>query len=80
MTDKQIEQLAIRISQLVLDGLSELEYQESIPQISQEEELLAQLATLMTQLDFNLKLEAYTKCEEIKRKIIKIENKLNKFK
>ena len=80
MTDKQIEQLAIRISQLVLDGLSELEYEESIPQISQEEELLAELATLMTQLDFNLKLEAYTKCEEIKRKIIKIENKLNKFK
>jgi hypothetical protein len=80
MTDKQIEQLAIRISQLVLDGLSELEYQESIPQISQEEELLAQLATLMTQLDFNLKLEAYTKCEEIKRKIIKIENKLNNYK
>ena len=80
MTDKQIEQLAIRISQLVLDGLSELEYQEAIPQVSQEEELLAELATLMTQLDFNLKLEAYTKCEEIKRKIIKIENKLNNYK
>tara|TARA_R100000541_G_C1829304_1_gene73812 strand:+ start:232 stop:474 length:243 start_codon:yes stop_codon:yes gene_type:complete len=80
MTDKQIEQLAIRVSQLVLDGLSELEYQEEIPQVSQEEELLAELATLMTQLDFNLKLEAYTKCEEIKRKIIKVENKLNNYK
>ena len=80
MTDKQIEQLAIRVSQLVLDGLSELEFQEPIPQVSQEEELLAELATLLTQLDFNLKLEAYTKCEEIKRKIIKIENKLNNYK
>ena len=80
MTDKQIERLAIRVSQLVLDGLSELEYQEEIPQVSQEEELLAELATLMTQLDFNLKLEAYTKCEEIKRKIIKVENKLNNYK
>lgn len=80
MTEKQIEQLAIRVAQLVLEGLSELEFQEAIPQISQEEELLAQLATLMTQLDFNLKLEAYTKCDEIKRKIIKIENKLNNYK
>jgi hypothetical protein len=34
----------------------------------------------MTQMDFNLKLEAYSKCEEIKRKIIKIENQLNKLK
>tara|TARA_R100000935_G_C2727162_1_gene120406 strand:- start:46 stop:288 length:243 start_codon:yes stop_codon:yes gene_type:complete len=80
MTEKQIEQLAIRVAQLVLEGLSELEFQEAMPQISQEEELLAQLATLMTQLDFNLKLEAYTKCDEIKRKIIKIENKLNNYK
>ena len=45
-----------------------------------EEDLLAELATLMTQMDFNLKLEAYSKCEEIKRKIIKIENQLNKLK
>jgi hypothetical protein len=80
MTDKQIEQMAMRVAQLVLNGLSELEFQEAIPQVSQEEELLAELATLMTQLDFNLKLEAYTKCEEIKRKIIKIENKLNNYK
>ena len=71
MTDKQIEQLAIRVAQLVLDGLSELEYQEEIPQVSQEEELLAELATLMTQLDFNLKIEDYTKCEEIKKKYLK---------
>ena len=60
MTDKQIEQMAIRVAQLVLDGLSELEFQEAIPQISQEEELLAELATLMTQLDFNLQKENYS--------------------
>jgi len=34
----------------------------------------------MTQLDFNLKVEDYNRCEELKTKIIKIENKLNKFK
>ena len=80
MTDKQIEQMAIRVAQLVLDGLSELEFQEAIPQISQEEELLAELATLMTQLDFNLQKENYSQCEKIKNKIYVIENKLNKFK
>ena len=80
MTDKQIEQIAIRVAQLVLDGLSELEFQEAIPQISQEEELLAELATLMTQLDFNLQKENYSQCEKIKNKIYVVENKLNKFK
>jgi|TARA_R110001592_G_scaffold5213_1_gene28789 hypothetical protein len=80
MTDKQIEQMAIRVAQLVLDGLSELEFQEAIPQISQEEELLAELATLMTQLDFNLQKENYSQCEKIKNKIYVVENKLNKFK
>jgi len=80
MTDKQIEQMAMRVAQLVLDGLSEIEFQESIPQISQEEELLAELATLMTQLDFNLQKENYSQCEKIKNKIYVVENKLNKFK
>ena len=72
--------MAIRVAQLVLDGLSELEFQEAIPQISQEEELLAELATLMTQLDFNLQKENYSQCEKIKNKIYVVENKLNKFK
>jgi lipoprotein NlpI len=80
MTDKQIEQMAMRVAQLVLDGLSEIEFQEAIPQISQEEELLAELATLMTQLDFNLQKENYSQCEKIKNKIYVVENKLNKFK
>jgi hypothetical protein len=78
MTDEQIEQLAQRVAKLIINSLHEglvLDIQEQT-----EEDLLAELATLMTQMDFNLKLEAYTKCEEIKRKIIKIENQLNKYK
>ena len=80
MTDKQIEQLAMRVANLVLDGISKLQFEELISPQDEEQDLLAELAALMTQLDFNLSLESYTKCEEIKRKIIKIENKLNKFK
>ncbi len=78
MTDKQLNKLADKVAKLIINSLHEgliLDIQEQT-----EEELLAELATLMTQMDFNLKLEAYNKCEEIKRKIIKIENQLNKFK
>jgi hypothetical protein len=78
MTDEQINKLAHKVAKLIINSLHEglvLDIQEQT-----EEDLLAELATLMTQMDFNLKLEAYTKCEEIKRKIIKIENQLNKYK
>ena len=78
MTDKQMNKLAEKVAELIIKSLHDgliLDIQEQT-----EEDLLAELATLMTQMDFNLKLEAYTKCEEIKRKIIKIENQLNKLK
>jgi len=78
MTDKQLNKLAEKVAELIIKSLHDgliLDIQEQT-----EEDLLAELATLMTQMDFNLKLEAYSKCEEIKRKIIKIENQLNKYK
>ena len=78
MTDEQINKLADKVAKLIINNLHEgliLDINDET-----EEELLSELAALMTQLDFNLQLEAYTKCEEIKRKIIKIENQLNKYK
>ena len=78
MTDKQLNKLAEKVAELIIKSLHDgliLDIQEQT-----EEDLLAELATLMTQMDFNLKLEAYSKCEEIKRKVIKIENQLNKLK
>tara|TARA_R100000544_G_C2185171_1_gene38853 strand:+ start:369 stop:605 length:237 start_codon:yes stop_codon:yes gene_type:complete len=78
MTDEQINKLADKVAKLIINNLHEgliLDMKDET-----EEELLSELAALMTQLDFNLQLEAYTKCEEIKRKIIKIENQLNKYK
>ena len=60
MTDKQLNKLADKVAKLIINSLHEgliLDIQEQT-----EEELLAELATLMTQMDFNLKLEAYNKC------------------
>ena len=80
MNENEIEKLAKRIAKLVLEGLSEIQFEELVSPETEEQELLAELATVMTQLDYNLQLEDYNKCEQLKRKIIKIENKLNKFK
>ena len=77
MTDKQIEQLAKKVAELIinnlheglLSGLNEWEPDE-------EEELLAELAKCMTLLDKYLKAEDYEKCEILKNKIKTIEQKL----
>jgi len=80
MTDKQIEQMAIRVSQLVLDGILQNSLISFQDDEAEEQSLLTELAGAMTALDYNLETENYTACEELKKQIIKIENKLNKFK
>ena len=80
MTDKQLEQLAIRTSQLVLDGILQNALIPFQDDDAEEQSLLAELAGAMTALDFNLQEENYSACEKLKKQIIKIENKLNKFK
>ena len=80
MTENEIEKLAQRVAKLVLDGLSELEFEDLVSPQDEEQDLLSELATLMTQLDYNLQKENYSMCEKIKNKIYVVENKLNKFK
>jgi hypothetical protein len=84
MTDEQIEKFAQRISELVIQGLEGdddfIKNIEVYTQDDEEQSLLTDLATYMTQLDFNLQQENYTKCDELKKKIIKVEKQLNKFK
>ena len=83
MTDKQIEQLALRVSQLVIDGLEGKQKEwdaDFIQQIDEEQSLLTDLAQAMTALDYNLKQENYPRCTELQATINKIETKLNKFK
>ena len=83
MTDKQIEQLALRVSQLVIDGLEGKQKEwdaDFIQQIDEEQSLLTDLAQAMTALDYNLKQENYPRCTELQATISEIETKLNKFK
>lgn len=84
MTDKEIEQIAIRVADLVLDGILQqadgVYHSTDDPEEAEEQRLLAELATAMTELDYNLEKENYAQCERLKNKIYVIENKLNKFK
>ena len=87
MSDNDIEKLARRVAELVVEALAEGHSSESIPEEwvftlndDEEQTLLAELAQLMTQLDYNLQIEEYSKCEIIKKNIITVENKLKKFK
>jgi len=49
------------------------------PKNSTEEELLGELASLMTQLNLHQEKEEYEKCAEIKKQIDKLRKKINKL-
>ena len=80
MTEKEIEQIARRVAELVLTELFYHADTFTIPVQTTEEQLLAELASAMTQLDFELQRENYEKCKKLKEKIEIIENKLKRFK
>ena len=75
MTNDEIEKIAERVSQLVLQGIlqgSEItEVNEDI-----EQQLLTQLASAMTKLDYALQKEDYYNCGKLKKEILLIEKKL----
>jgi len=80
MTNEEINKLAEKISELVLNGILEGAIVTDTFDEDEEQELLAELAQTMTALDYNLQNENYEKCKELQDKIKIIENKLNKFK
>ncbi len=80
MTNKQIEKIAQRVAELVLNGILEGAVITNTLNEDQEQDLLAELAQAMTSLDYNLQKENYEKCKQLQDKIKIIENKLNKFK
>ena len=49
------------------------------PKSSTEEELLGELASLMTQLNLHQEKEEYEKCAELKKKIDELRKKINKL-
>jgi|TARA_Y100000015_G_C2365714_1_gene77418 protein-arginine kinase activator protein McsA len=82
MTNKDIEKIAQRVAELVINELMYHVDTFVVPtrSTSNEEDLLAELASTMTQLDFELQRENYEKCKELQDKIKKIEQKLKNFK
>jgi hypothetical protein len=82
MTNQQIEYLSQKIAELVIaaledkqkewdtDLVQELKSFEVPVHISAEEKLLKELAKAMTALDYNLKLENYTRCSELQKEIL----------
>jgi len=86
MTVRQIEQMAIRVADIVIQALEDKQHEwdkalvADLHEQNTEQQLLTQLATAMTQLDFALSNEDYAKCAELQKQIITIENQLNKFK
>jgi len=90
MTDRQIEQLAIRVADIVIQALEDkqqewdkalvADLQESLPSEDEEQKLLSDLAQAMTALDYNLKLENYDRCSDLQKEIEDIENQLKNFK
>jgi len=89
MTDRQIEQMAIRVADIVIQALeskqrqwdTELvaELQESLPAQDKEQRLLTELAEAMTALDYNLKQENYPRCAELKATILHLEKQLKQI-
>jgi hypothetical protein len=91
MTDKQLEYLANKVANLVIDALEEKQKEWDTDLVQElktfeapiynnaEEKLLTELAEAMTALDYNLKLENYTRCSELQKEILQIENQLKQF-
>jgi len=84
MTNQQIEYLSQKVAELVIAALEDKQKQwdtELVKDLkdindNSEEKLLSDLAQAMTALDYNLKLENYTRCVELQATINDIENQL----
>ena len=91
MTNQQIEYLAQKTAELVIAALEDKQKQWDTDLVQElktfeapvydnaEEKLLTELAGAMTALDYNLKLENYTRCSELQKEILQIENQLKQF-
>jgi len=84
MTHDEINHISRKVADLVISALEEKQKQwdtELIKDLKEvtdnpEEKLLSDLAQAMTALDYNLKLENYTRCSQLQNEIKDIENQL----
>jgi len=89
MTHDEIEHISRRVADLVIEALDAkqrewdkdlvADLKEVIP-VNHEEKLLSDLAQAMTALDYNLKLENYTRCSQLQDEIKDIEKQLKNLK
>ena len=89
MTNHEINKISNKVADLVIEALDakqrewdkELvaDLKEVIP-VNHEEKLLSDLAQAMTALDYNLKLENYTRCSQLQDEIKDIEKQLKNLK
>ena len=86
MTDKQIEQMAVRVANIVIQALDDKQREwdkalvADIQGQQTEEKLLSDLAQAITALDYNLKLENYPRCAELQATILDLEKQLKNLK
>ena len=84
MTNQQIEYISQKVAELVISALEDKQKQwdtelvQDLKDITDnpEEKLLSDLAQAMTALDYNLKLENYPRCAELKATILDLETQL----
>jgi|TARA_B110000967_G_scaffold28179_1_gene26181 hypothetical protein len=79
MTEKEMNYIADKISKSLIQELDTKFQFGPIDSVDEEQDLLAELASAFTALDYNLETENYAACERLKHEIKEIENKLKKF-
>ena len=78
MTEKEMNYIADKISKALIQELDTKFQFGPIDSVDEEQDLLAELASAFTALDYNLEAEIYAACERLKQEIKEIENKLKK--
>jgi|TARA_R110000822_G_scaffold178325_2_gene318274 hypothetical protein len=78
MTKKELNYIAKFVADKVIAEMQRM-FHFDVVEDNPEEKLLTELAEAMTALDYNLKLENYPRCAELKATILQIENQLKQF-
>ena len=78
MTKKELNYIAKFVADKVIAEMQRM-FHFDVVEDDPEEKLLTELAEAMTALDYNLKLENYPRCAELKATILQIENQLKQF-
>ena len=75
MTRKELDHIAEFVADKVIAEM-QLMFHFDVVDDNPEEKLLSDLAQAMTALDYNLKLENYPRCAELKATILDLEKQL----